>query len=298
MTLSEINKINLTTIYKNIYSQSNIQTTIDSNQKLTLPSAGQRRLRTEIGLFNFQNNLSPEALDALVKYGNNKEGYSALNYAIEFVHDWKAVDALIEAGLGINSKDGHVGNTPILRLLSLAANYGPDYAVNAKSALRKLIQKGIDPSLPMGNGFNQGQFCLYETACFYQGKLNSELDLFLTKYNIDLNLKSGYRKPIQHVIQFSDLEPIKILMKHGARINDIDCFNNFHLTSTAQQVKERIQFLINLGANPLIVASSDPKISAIDQVLKRVLAIPNDNGCDAFKRELIPYLLSLGAKMS
>ena len=207
-------------------------------QQVTPPGgslrAGQRRLRIENTAARLQNNISPEALDALIKYSNNKENWSALNYAICYAHDWKAAEALIEAGIGINTRDGHVGYTPIIQLLDLATHGHPPYRENGTALLRKLIQKGIDLSLPMGNGLNQGQYILGETALFYCAPhLNAELELFLTKYKIDLNfVTKSNTHPIQMAIQFPNLEAIKTLIKHGAKINNIDCFSRLYSTGT------------------------------------------------------------------
>lgn len=269
-------------------------------------SAGQRRLRAEtqpnanVALVHANNNISPEALDALVKYGNNPQGWSALSYAIDVAHDWTAAAALIEAGIGINSKDGPAGYTPIVRLMMLAVHGHPPYRENGTKLLRNLILKGIDISLPMGYSLNQGQFVLAGVGLFYNPHLNAELDLFLTKYPIDLNSfpKGNGMNPIQQALQSSYIDMVKILLQHGSKVDKIDCFSYlFNHTNIAAEMKEMISLLINHGANPLRASDLDPKMTSIDHLLKKILSLPNDNHYADYKREMIPYLMNLGAQI-
>jgi ankyrin repeat protein len=270
-------------------------------------AAGQRRLRTEtqlnsnLALFHSQESISPEALDAIIKYGKNPYNWSPLNYAIA-VTDWKAAGALIDAGIGINTKNGHVGSdyTPIIRLLELAGHGHLPYRENATILLRKIILKGIDISLPMECGLTQGQYVLGGTALFYCAPhLNAELELFLTTYKVNPNfLPATYSMgPMQLALQFPYIDTVKTLLKYGAKVNEIDCFSRLGLMGTSVQTKEMISLLISNGANPLRVSNVDSKMTSIDCLLKRIITLPNDNHYTDYKKEMIPYLISLGAQV-
>jgi hypothetical protein len=66
---------------------------------------------------------------------------------------------------------------------------------------------------------------------------------------------------------------------------------------TSVQTKEMISLLISNGANPLRVSNVDSKMTSIDCLLKRIITLPNDNHYTDYKKEMIPYLISLGAQV-
>jgi hypothetical protein len=269
--------------------------------------SGQRKLRTEAysqpNLFAVQRlkDISPQALDALIKYGNNKEGWSALSYAITYAHDWEAAEALIESGIGINTIDSTSGRfapfTPIVRLIELAGHGHPPYRENGSRLLRKIIEKGIDVSLPIKEGLNQGQFILRETGFLNKNHLNNELDIFLSKYKIDLNFRSQLgHDPVYRTLESRNIEGLTILLKHGIKINDMDCLGHLHLSSSASKDRENIHFLIENGANPFIASDFNPQITSIDRLLEKIMKFTNEYH-ESYKREMIPYLMSLGAQI-
>jgi hypothetical protein len=303
--LDECNHLTLE-IFPYIQSQVTTERTVVLPAKF-LRKSGQRRLRTETqsqrNLFAMQplKDISPQALDAIIKYGNNKEGLSALNYAIAYAHDWEAAEALIEAGIGINTMDYTRGNflplTPIVSLIDLAGHGHLPYRENGSRLLRKLIEKGIDAFLPMKGELNQGQYILRETGFLNNAHLNNEVDLFLSKYEIDLNFSSQLgHDPIYRVLESRNIEGLKILLKYGAKIDDLDCLAHLHLSSSASDDKEIIQFLIENSANPFIASDLNHQITSIDQLLKKIINRSNDY--ESYKREMLPFLISLGAQIS
>ena len=86
-------------------------------------------------------------------------------------------------------------------------------------------------------------------------------------------------------------------------LNEIDCFSSFwiaflpdkNIDLCINRFKQSI--LVTHGANPYILSAMDSNVTGIDQLLRRILKLPNNESNYAFKMEIIPFLIGLGAQI-
>jgi hypothetical protein len=249
---------------------------------------------------------SPEAIEILVKYSNNPLKMTPLNYTIE-KGDLHAAKILIDAGLGLNAIDN--GATPAIRLLNLIRSSGGQHRI-ATELFYKILTKGIDFHLTLPDinlQTNQGQQLLI--LALWVPNSTDILELLLNHYKIDPNFQIGHKKFIQFLIesQYIILYPdkLQVLLNHLVKLNDLDCFSEFWIYSVpitniheySANFKKSISLLINHGANPRRGSTHNPKITAIDKLLKNVIALPQSQEASVFKKEIIPFLVSIGAQI-
>lgn len=240
----------------------------------------------------------PNVMDVISKYGNNPHNLSPLNYAID-ISDFDAAQSLIEAEIGLNScerlsyRQEKYTYTPAVRLSIMMVHY--PYSETAGSLLKLILPK-IDLNQMHDNygiPVTQGQrilICLVET--FENSKASEIAEILMRDYGVDPNFTfTKYNRTlIEHASQFSNLENIAILVKYGVNISDFDCFSNFSINiKTPDDYKNFIIYLINNGANPLMISDQDPNMTAIDHLIKNISSMSHEP-CPGFKDEIIPFL--------
>jgi hypothetical protein len=88
-------------------------------------------------------------------------------------------------------------------------------------------------------------------------------------------------------------------------LDKIDCFSPYWIAflpyddveTCIEKFKESVLLLINYGANPFIISEINKNLCGIDQLLKKIMALPNNNDCNYFKKEIVSFLLTLGAEI-
>lgn len=249
--------------------------------------------------------ISVEAIDALIKYVNNPKHYNPLNYAI-VVNDFVAAKALIDADIGINAQEtDHL--TPSLRLQMLSYNSGKNQQ-EIINLFNRILPK-IDLELQMYNNceITQGQALLNCTIHSSHLHFTETLKNLLDKYKISPNFAFSDQTPLQLAVRGHNMEKVKLLLQYGAKIDTVDCFSQHWWSGTdadinkvADHIKEfkgSISFLVGAGANRFMPSDTNKQRRAIDQLLKNVLSSQNEYGGALFKKEIIPFLIGLGAEL-
>ncbi len=261
--------------------------------------------KSDIGV---SSSTSPEVVDILIKYSNNPLKITPLSYAIE-KGDLHAAEILINAGLGLNAKEVN-GVTPAIRLLNLIRSSNGQNKL-ATDLFYKILAKGIDFQLPLypenNLRVNQGQQLLI-IALWIPNSVDI-LELLLSRYKIDPNFEVNNIRFVHFLIgsEYVILYPdkLQVLLKNLAKVNDLDCFSAFwiffvpktDIQKYAANFKVSVALLINHGANPRRPSTKNPQIAAIDQMLKNVMSLPESQEANVFKKDVIPFLLGLGAQI-
>lgn len=145
-----------------------------------------------------------ETVDAAIKAGIDvnatvSEGWTALHAAAERARA-DVLKRLIEAGANVNAKE-HLGVTP----LHWAASRGPRESVRALIAAKADVNAWcVQMDTPLCSAASPG---------------NVEILEELIKAGADVNGGKAL-KPLVHAVRYGHVEAIKILVTHGALIND------------------------------------------------------------------------------
>ncbi len=276
--------------------------------------------------------ISPEALDVILKHSGNSKGISPLHNAIE-KRDFLSAEILIKEGLFLEVTDSvetiekHTRRhaTPTLAILFLALD-GNDPVLTTKcDNLLKLCFEKINPNficdistarigrsgkwecIGGSQRVNQAHYLIQEInnricnpwVLRAESNKNEYLGMIdiLLKKGADINAIADLLK---NYLVDCDLEGIKFYVERGYLIKEKDYLSNlaiylhsFRNGLGSQKIMEIIRYLQLHGLNLNKPSPMNPHLTQLDSFLKQILAW---EGCQDLKRDLVPFLLSLGAK--
>lgn len=192
-------------------------------------------------------------LDEIFK---NRDVRALAKYAAE--GNIKKVDELIQKGVDINAK-GALNATPLL------------ISMDNVDGFRRLLERGADPNVK----FNDKGTILHWLA---RMDAADQMELAL-QYGGDPNLIAGdfdhtpAFKTLQSPTKVEIPETLKLLIKYGANINQVDDFNSTLLIEAASLDRfDIVLYLLNIGADPNIKPIKGMDLEAVIEWRKSLLS--------------------------